>query len=256
VPAFSGLVGRLFLWLLFLGLGIAALLWTDRREAQTFPSGVGIRMDFRKTLIVVIVGAAVVLMVVGSSALHWHEPQFGAFYVLLAVVIGAIAGFSPRRIAGAFVEGMKSMVLACLVVGMAGAIEVVLVEARVLDSVVHGLAGMTEGLPRVLVGEGLVGVEMVLTLLIPSSSAKAAVSMPILVPIARLAGISGQTTVLAYLIGNGLVNMISPTSSMLLAYLATAQLPFSTWFRFILPLFALLAVLGFVAIAIAVQTGY
>jgi uncharacterized ion transporter superfamily protein YfcC len=80
--------------------------------------------------------------------------------------------------------------------------------------------------------------------------------MPILVPIDSLAGISGQTTVFAYLIGNGLVNMISPTSSMLLAYLATAHLPFSTWFRFVLPLFIVLALLGFAAVALAVRVGY
>ncbi len=256
VPAFSGLAWRLALWVICLGLGIAMVLWTDRHETATSLAAAGTPLDLRRGLIILLVGAAVVLMVVGSSALHWHEPQFGAFYAVLAVAIGAIAGFAPRRIAGAFVDGMKSMVLAALVVGMAGAIEVVLVDAKVLDSVVHGLAGLTEGLPKVLVGEGLVVVEMILTLLIPSSSAKAAVSMPILVPIARLAGISGQTTVLAFLVGNGLVNMVSPTSSMLLAYLATAQLSFSTWFRFVLPLFAVLAVVGFAAVAMAVRLGY
>jgi uncharacterized ion transporter superfamily protein YfcC len=115
---------------------------------------------------------------------------------------------------------------------------------------------LSEGLPRVLVGEALVLIEMVLTFLIPSASAKAALSMPILVPIARMAGISGQTTVLAFLLGNGLVNMVSPTSGMLLAYLATANLPFSTWFRFILPLFGLLTILAFVVIGFAVHIGY
>jgi uncharacterized ion transporter superfamily protein YfcC len=256
VPVFSGLAWRLALWLVFLALGIGMVLWTDRRLPQRSTLDSGAPLNGRRAAIIVLIGVALVLMVTGSSAWHWHETQFGAFYAALAIAIGAVAGFSPRRIAGAFVDGMKSMVLAALMVGMAGAIEVVLVDAKVLDSVVHGLAGLTSGLPKAWVGEGLVGVEMILTLLIPSSSAKAAVSMPILVPIARLAGISGQTTVLAFLLGNGLVNMISPTSSMLLAYLATAQLPFSTWFRFILPLFLILAALSFAAIFIAVQTGY
>lgn len=256
VPVFSGLGCRLALWLVFLSLGIGMVLWSDRRQPAATALPASGRLDPRRALIIALVGAAVAVMVVGSAVLHWRETQFGALYVFLAVLIGAVAGFSPRRIAGAFVDGMKSMVLAAVLVGLAGAIEVVLVNARVLDSVVHGLAGLTEGLPRILVGEGLVAVEMVLTLLIPSASAKAAVSMPILVPIARLAGISGQTTVLAYLVGNGLVNMISPTSSMLLAYLATAQLPFSSWFRFVLPLFAVLALLGFAAVAIAVHLNY
>jgi len=256
VPAFSGLAWRLTIWVVFLVLGIGFVLRTERGAAASAAPHAGAVLGFRRGGIVALVAVAVVLMVVGSAQLHWHEPQFGAFYAALAISIGLVAGFSPRRIAAAFVDGMRSMVLAALLVGMATAIEVLLVKAQVLDSVVHGLAGATEGLPKILVGEGLVAVEMILTLLIPSASAKAAVSMPILVPIARLAGISGQTTVLAYLVGNGLVNMISPTSSMLLAYLATANLPFSTWFRFVLPLFGVLALLGFAAVALAVQTGY
>jgi uncharacterized ion transporter superfamily protein YfcC len=97
---------------------------------------------------------------------------------------------------------------------------------------------------------------MLLTLLIPSTSAKAALSIPILVPIAATCGVSAQTTVLAFLLGNGLVNMFAPTSGMLLAYLATAGIPYTQWFRFILPLFALFTLLSVVALMIAVATGY
>ncbi len=99
-------------------------------------------------------------------------------------------------------------------------------------------------------------IEMVLTVLIPSTSAKAALSMPILVPIAQLNGVTGQTTVLAFLLGNGLMNMLSPTSGMLLAYLATGQVSYSTWARFILPLWGVMAVLCFVVIALASALGY
>jgi uncharacterized ion transporter superfamily protein YfcC len=97
---------------------------------------------------------------------------------------------------------------------------------------------------------------MFLTLLIPSTSAKAALSIPILAPIAHSVGVSGQTTVLAFLLGNGLVNMFAPTSGMLLAYLATANIPYSTWFRFVLPVFCLFAVLSVAAVMIAVLIGY
>ena len=95
-----------------------------------------------------------------------------------------------------------------------------------------------------------------LTVLIPSTSAKAALSMPILAPIAQLNGVTGQTTVLAFLLGNGLMNMLSPTSGMLLAYLATGQVPYTTWARFVLPLWAGLAVICFIVIALAAGLGY
>jgi uncharacterized ion transporter superfamily protein YfcC len=92
--------------------------------------------------------------------------------------------------------------------------------------------------------------------LIPSTSAKAAISMPILWPIAQLTGVSGQTTVLAYLIGNGLTNMVTPTSGMLLAYLSTGRVPYATWIRFILPLWLALLALSLLAAALAVWIGY
>jgi uncharacterized ion transporter superfamily protein YfcC len=92
--------------------------------------------------------------------------------------------------------------------------------------------------------------------LIPSTSAKAAISMPILWPIAQLNGLNGQTTVLAYLIGNGLTNMVTPTSGMLLAYLGTGRVPYATWMRFILPLWLTLLVSSLIAAAVAVLIGY
>jgi uncharacterized ion transporter superfamily protein YfcC len=256
VPVFSGLSLRLLIWVGFLLLGIGLVVREGRAELHAVVPGPATALSPRHLAIVGLVCASVALIIYGSAEWHWRDGQFAAFYLVLAVAVGVAGGMSAGHIAHALVEGMKSMVLAGFLVGMAGAVEVVLTEGRILDTIVHGLASMAEGLPRVLVGAALVLIEMVLTFLIPSGSAKAALSMPILVPIARLAGISGQTTVLAFLLGNGLVNMISPTSGMLLAYLATAQLPFSTWFRFILPLFGLLTVLAFGVIALAVHIGY
>jgi len=256
VPVFSGFSLRLAMWMGFLVLGIGVVLREGRAELHAVVPGPASALSARHLAIVGLVCASVALIIYGSAEWHWRDAQFGAFYLALAVAVGVAGGMSAGRIAHALVEGMKSMVLAGFLVGMAGAVEVVLTEGRILDPIVHGLASLSEGLPRVLVGEALVLIEMVLTFLIPSASAKAALSMPILVPIARMAGISGQTTVLAFLLGNGLVNMVSPTSGMLLAYLATANLPFSTWFRFILPLFGLLTLLAFVVIGFAVHIGY
>ena len=125
-----------------------------------------------------------------------------------------------------------------------------------LDTIIDALSGLASDKPPWLVGQALMAIEMILTVLIPSTSAKAALSMPILVPIAQLNGVTGQSTVLAFLLGNGLMNMLSPTSGMLLAYLATAQVSYSAWTRFILPLWSILAVLCFIVIALAAGFGY
>ena len=148
------------------------------------------------------------------------------------------------------------MMLAALLVGMGRAVEVILRDGQILDTIIEAVSSGIHGLSPVLVAPIVMGVEMILTLLIPSTSAKAALSIPVLGPIAASAGVSGQTTVLAFLLGNGLVNMLAPTSGMLLAYLAAAGIPYNQWFRFAAPLFALLALLSAAALMIAVLIGY
>jgi len=266
VPEFSGVSLRLAVWVIFLVIGVGFVLRDRPRTgapgeapapANTESGGAGSsELTARHGAIVALLAASVGLVIYGSAHWHWRDVQFASFYVALAAAIALLGGLRPREAAHGFVDGMKAMMLAAFLVGMAGAVEQVLVEGRILDTIVAMLASHAAGLPRVIVAEALVVIEMVLTLLIPSASAKAALSMPILSPIAHLAGLTGQTTVLAFLLGNGLVNMISPTSGMLLAYLATAQLPFSTWFRYVLPLFLILMVLSFAAVAVAVGIGY
>ena len=255
VPAFSGAWVRLAVWLLFMAVGIGFVLRGAAAGGQA-PAATGGTLSGRHGTIILLLVAAVVLVVYASTQWHWREAQLGAFYTALGIGLGVTAGMSPRTIARHFVEGMKAMLLAAFLVGMAGAVEVVLTEGRILDAIVQGLASLSSGLPRVLIAEALMAVEMVLTLVIPSGSAKAAVSIPILSPMAHLAGISGQTTVLAFLLGNGLVNMISPTSGMLLAYLATAEISFGTWFKYVAPLFLILFVLAVAIVAVAASSGY
>jgi len=258
VPVFSGWWLRLTVWLLLLGMGIVAVLRLAKTEDVGAPPGThtGAPLSLRQMAIVVVLAIAVLVIVIGSTRYDWHDESFGAFYIALGALIAALAGMHPKAAAHAFVDGMKSMLLAALLVGMAAAVEIVLREASVLDTIIDALSGLASDKPPWLVGQALMAIEMVLTVLIPSTSAKAALSMPILAPIAQLNGVTGQSTVLAFLFGNGLMNMLSPTSGMLLAYLATGQVSFSTWVRFILPLWLGLAVTCFIVIALASGLGY
>jgi uncharacterized ion transporter superfamily protein YfcC len=258
VPVFSGWWLRLMVWIVLLGIGILAVLRLARSEGTGAPpiADHGDKLPPRQLAIVVSLACAVVVIVVGSTRYDWHDEAFGAFYIALGAFIAALAGMPPKAAAHAFIDGMKSMMLAALLVGMAAAVEIVLRDGRVLDTIIDALSGLASDKPPWLVGQALMAIEMVLTVLIPSTSAKAALSMPILVPIAQLNGVTGQSTVLAFLLGNGLMNMLSPTSGMLLAYLATGQVSYSTWARFILPLWVVLAVICFVVIAGAAALGY
>jgi uncharacterized ion transporter superfamily protein YfcC len=258
LPVFSGWQLRIAIWLVSLTLGVLYVLRLERREGAGAPIAghIAPALPPRQLAIVVTLGLAVLVIVVGSTSFGWHDEAFGAFYIALGALIAALAGMRPVAAAHAFVEGMKSMMLAAVLVGMAAAVEIVLRDGRVLDTIINALSSLASDKPPYLVGQALMGIEMVLTVLIPSTSAKAALSMPILAPIAQLNGVTGQTTVLAFLLGNGLMNMLSPTSGMLLAYLATGTVGYGVWARFILPLWACLAVLCFVIVALAAALGY
>jgi uncharacterized ion transporter superfamily protein YfcC len=258
VPVFSGLPFRLALWVVFLGLGMGYLLmllarsgFTPSHEVHTAP-----KLTVRQTAILLSIGLGVVAIVYGAGTLHWGNSQLGAFYIFLGMLIAVLGSMDAEHAAEAFIDGMKGMMLAALLVGLAGAVEVVLRNALVLDTIINDLAALAQHNSPVLVAQTLVGIEIILDVLIPSTSAKAAISMPILWPIAQLSGVSAQTTVLAYLIGNGLTNMVTPTSGLLLAYLSTGRVPFAAWIRFILPLWITLLVLSLFAAAVAVWVGY
>jgi uncharacterized ion transporter superfamily protein YfcC len=258
VPVFSGAAFRLVLWIVFLALGITYLLYNVARSGFT-PSDdqhVSEPLSGHHTAILLAIGLGIVAIVYGAGNLQWGNPQLAAFYIALAALIAVIGGMTAEHAAEAFVDGMKGMMLAALLVGLAGAVEVVLRNALVLDTIINDLAALAQHGSAIVVAQVLVGIEIILDVLIPSTSAKAAISMPILWPIAQLTGVTGQTTVLAYLIGNGLTNMVTPTSGMLLAYLSTGRVPYATWIRFIAPLWLTLLVLSLLATAIAVSIGY
>jgi uncharacterized ion transporter superfamily protein YfcC len=255
-PAFSGAGFRLAIWAFFLAIAIAVVLRLGRQGGHTPVACDHKPLSARHLSVLLVVAATVGLLVFGSSTLGWRDVQFASLFVVSAVFIGAAAGMAPRQAAHAFVDGMKSMMLAALLVGMARGVELVLRDGKILDTIIAYASHHVADLSPVIVAPLVMFFEMFLTLLIPSTSAKAALSMPILAPIAESVGVSGQTTVLAFLLGNGLVNMFAPTSGMLLAYLATANIGYGVWFRFVLPLFCLFTALSIAAVMIAVLIGY
>lgn len=261
VPLFSGIALRLGVFVVFLALGIAYLLLDVRRSGYRREAAVAalqthtpLSRRHKATLVVLAIAAAA--LVFGTRELKWGNVELSAFYVAISIVTALVGRLDSRNASEAFVDGMKGMVLAGLLIGLAASVELILQNSLVLDTLIHYFTQLARGQSPVVVANGLMAVQMLLDVFIPSVSGKAAVSMPIIGPIAQISGVSGQTSVLAFILGGGLTNMVTPTSGMLLAYLATARVGFGEWLRFILPLFATLLVLSAATLAFAVLTGY
>ena len=146
--------------------------------------------------------------------------------------------------------------MASVLIGVAMAVSIVLAEGQVLDTIVFGLTDLISDAGPIVAAQGMFISQMLLDVVIPSTSGQAAVSMPILGPIGQLVGVPQQTTVLAFLFGNGLTNVITPTSGTLLAYLATAQIGWGEWARFIFKLWLMFALTAMVLLGIATAIGF
>jgi uncharacterized ion transporter superfamily protein YfcC len=155
------------------------------------------------------------------------------------------------------VQGFGSLAYAALLIGFARAIYVVLEQGHIVDSIVQGVFTPISQLPVMLSAIGMMAVQALVHIPVPSTSGQAVLTMPVLVPLSDLLGLSRQVTVLAYQYGAGLCEMLTPTNGALMAMLAACGVPYDEWFRFATRLLLLLvglAVLGLVtAIAIGLR---
>jgi uncharacterized ion transporter superfamily protein YfcC len=257
VPVFSGALFRALTFVIFLPLGIWYLLRSvpQRRTGTAVEVEQSAPLGGRHVAVLMVLLLAVAAMIVGVRSFAWGNPELSAMYILVALLIAVVGRIPSRDAAQAFLRGMQGMLLAGVLVGLAAAVEVVLREAMVLDSIVAFLSNAIAGRSPAIVAIAMMGVQMIIDVFIPSTSGKAAITMPILGPIAHIAGVSGQVTVLAFLFGNGLMNTLTPTSGMLLAYLAAGKVSYGSWIKFVFPLASVLIALCGVALLIAVATG-
>ncbi|MFZ1728481.1 MAG: YfcC family protein [Bacteroidota bacterium] len=190
----------------------------------------------RHGLSLVVLLAGVVGMILGVSLYGWYITELSALFLAMGLLSGIVAGQSPNLLAKNFILGVKDMASAALVVAFAGGILIVLESGNIMDTILYGLSSMTSRLPRILSADAMYVMQMALNFVIPSGSTKAALTMPLMGPLADLSGITRQTAVLAYQLGDGFTNMIIPTSGVTIGTLAMAKIPYERWFKWHLPM--------------------
>ena len=182
----------------------------------------------------------------------WYMAEIGAVFLACGLISGAIARMSPSKIAEHFVDGCKDFVYAAFVIGLTRGILVIAEQGMIIDPILNGLNNLLDGAPTYALTTLALVTHNVVTFFVPSSSGEAALTMPVLAPLADLVGINRDSLVLAYQFGNGLTNLISPTNGLLLAGLAIARIRFGQWFRVIFPFFLiawpLAALMAFISV--------
>ena len=215
-----------------------------------------VRFTARRAAAAAVLAAGVGIFVHGVAARGWYLAELSAVFLGSGLLAAAVGGLGPNRAARAFLKGAAQMTATALLIGFARAVEVVLSDARVIDTIVDGLAAPLAALPAHAAALGMLAVQTVCNLFIPSGSGQAYVTMPIMAPLADLTGVTRQTAVLAYQFGDGFTNMLVPTNALLMGMLALARIPYQRWAAFVVPLLVKLYAVAAAALVAAVALGY
>ena len=223
----------------------------DDNEAAAGPAATG----GRPGLVLLLMLGAFAAFAYGVVQLHWEFEQMSALFLGLGIVAGLLGGRGLTGTAEGFIAGFRDIAFSALLIGFARAIFVVLEQGHIVDTIVNGLATPLAHLPVTLAALGMMVVQTLLHVPVPSGSGQATLTMPLLVPLSDLLGLSRQVTVLAFQYGAGLCELITPTNGTLMAMLAATGVRFEQWVKFAAPLWAALFVLGAVAVVVGIAVG-
>ena len=184
-------------------------------------------------------------LVVGVLGYGWYVMEISALFLAMGICSGIADRQSADDIAKLFISGCKDILSAALVVGLASGIIFILKDGKVIDTILYGLTRSLAETGEVASIGVMYVFQTLLNLIMPSGSAKAALTMPIMAQFADLINVSRQTTVLAFQFGDGFTNMITPTSGVLIACIGVAKIPYATWVKWIWKFILALILIGF-----------
>lgn len=274
LPLFSGISYRIIICIMFAFLGIHHVMKYARKikEDPSLSLMKGIDMgdlkfdieeymhqDFtikHKTVIAIII-LIIIGNIYGTLNLGWSLNETGAIFLVGAVISGILSGISVNKMAKYFAEGASKITSGALVIGIARGIQWTLALGGIQDTIINALASILIKLPTTVSAVGMFVVQTIINFFVPSGSGQAMATLPIMIPLSDLIGITRQTAILAFQFGDGLSNTIIPTLGSLLIYLAFGKVPYDRWLKFMLPLFLKVSALaaGFIVIAVAMNFG-
>jgi len=266
LPLFSGMVFRLVAFVLLVG----ATIWYTWRYCKIIlndPSrsligieaaednelGFDEKFTSRHKIILIWTAASLMFFVFAVIKFQWTTDHMAAFFVIIGLVAGIIAGMNYNTIAFTFLEGCKNLVYGALIIGLARAVLVIMENGQILDTLVNVLSQPLSALPPIATAIGMFLMNSVFNFFVPSGSGQAAIMMPIQTPLADMIGITRQVSVLAFQFGDGFSNVLFPTSGPLMASLAVAGVAWIKWAKWFFPLFLIWTGIAFVLLAVAVM---
>ncbi|HGF7599901.1 TPA: putative basic amino acid antiporter YfcC [Enterococcus hirae] len=284
IPVLSGATFRLIMWVVITALSAGYLMIYGEKirknpeSSLTYKSDDYFRSHLKKTtdekkafmlghkLILLEMLIVLVWIVWGVTQEGYYIPEIASQFFVMGLVAGIIAvifkldGMRINDIASSFQSGAADLAGTAIVVGMAKGILLVLggSDASVpsaLNTILHGIGTALAGVPAAIGAWAMYIFQSLFNLVVTSNSGQAALTMPIMAPLADLVGVSRQVAVLAYQLGAGFMDAFTPVSASLIGVLGVARIEWAKWARFQIKMQGFFFVLGTIFIMIAIAIG-
>jgi uncharacterized ion transporter superfamily protein YfcC len=256
VPVFSGMGYRLIVWAAATLVTIAFLMWyaarvkhnpalsptfvLDQTRRQEHPPVLADEhrsehMSGRHVAVLAIFALALGTMVIGVVKYDWFIDEIAALFLAMAIVVGMVGRLGPDNWVASFMQGAKDLAPTALVIAIARATMILARDAHIIDTILHGLMPLVQSSHPVFAAQKMYLIQSVINFFIHSGTGQAALTMPIMAPLADLVGVTRQTAILAFQLGELSTPMI-PTSGITVGVLALARVPWLTWAKWMIPL--------------------
>lgn len=270
LPMFSGLAYRWIIFVVFYLVSVALVmryaLKIKKDPTKSLLYGIDYsafqverdeNMKFTAKHKIIMIGMVITVgtIVYGSLKRGWYINEMSGVFIISGILSSIVGGKRAEGICKDLITSLSEMTVAMVVVGMSRAILVIMQNGVIIDSVIHGMNSLMDGLPAWGTGIAMLIVQNILNFFIPSGSGQAAAIMPIMIPLADLSELNRQIAVLAYQFGDGFSNLLWPTASCTIMC-GIAKIPMGKWYKFFLPIFAVFFVLQIIFIVIAVAMNY
>ncbi|HBH49883.1 MAG TPA: putative basic amino acid antiporter YfcC [Bacteroidales bacterium] len=261
IPLFSGWEYRVLIWFVLTATAIIFVLIYARRIEKT-PSlspvyeidkarskeeysanNSDMKFTFKRKVVLMLLLLSLVVIVIGSNKWSWYINEISALFIALGIFSAIIYRLKTSETVRSFLKGAKDMVMAGIVIGLAKGLLIIATDGKIIGTMLNYLVSLTENMSTVVSVHFMFAFQAVLNFFVPSGSGQAALTMPIMAPLSDLLGISRQTAVLCFQMGDGIFNMIIPTSGVTMGVLSIAKIPYNKWVRWLLPLVLIYIVL-------------
>lgn len=286
VPVFSGASFRIAIWVIFTGAGVAmtmiyaAKIRKNPMISVSYESDAYFRDDLEAkneqgvqkfgpghALVLLILAAGMVWVIWGVMNKGYYLPEIATQFFIMGLAAGAVGvifklnNMTVNDMAVSFKQGASDLVGAALIVGMAQGIMLVLggsspTDPTVLNTILHGISEAFTGLSGTVAAVIMYLFQSIFNFFVVSGSGQAALTMPIMAPLADLLDVTRQTAVLAFQLGDAFTNLIVPTSGCLMGALAIARIDWSNWIKFMWKFLGVLMIMAIITIIVASVIGF